>query len=90
MNQTTAIDTARLAIQTGLLISLPILATTLLIGLVVSVFQAVTQIQEQTLSFVPKLFAVGLVLVFGGTWMLTMMVNFVKLCFGRAAGLGLE
>ena len=65
MNQTLALDTARLGLQTGLLVSLPVLATALFLGLIVSVFQAVTQIQEATLAFVPKLIGVGVATVHG-------------------------
>lgn len=90
MEQSLALDTARLGMQTGLMVSLPILGTSLLIGLLVSVFQAVTQIQEATLTFVPKLLAVGLASMFLGHWMLGTMVSYVHLCFQRAATLGLH
>ncbi|MER3495446.1 MAG: flagellar biosynthetic protein FliQ [Armatimonadota bacterium] len=90
MQQALALDTARLALQTGLLVSLPILATSLFVGLLISLFQALTSIQEQTLVFVPKLFAVGLMTLFLGNWMLTTIISFVHLCFSRAAGLGLS
>jgi flagellar biosynthetic protein FliQ len=89
MNQALALDTARLGMQTGLLVSLPILATSLFLGLLISIFQAVTQIQEATLAFVPKLIGVGLACMFLGHWMLATMVQFVQLCFQRAASLGL-
>lgn len=58
------------AIQTGLLISAPILIVSIVVGLVISIFQATTQIQEQTLTFVPKLIAVALVGILTGSWML--------------------
>lgn len=90
MQQSLALDTGRLALQTGLLVSLPILATSLLVGLVVSLFQALTSIQEPTLAFVPKLLAVGVVSVLLGNWMLTTTITFVQLCFSRAATLGLS
>jgi flagellar biosynthetic protein FliQ len=88
MNQTLALDTARLGLQTGLLVSLPVLATALFLGLIVSVFQAVTQIQEATLAFVPKLIGVGVATAFMGNWMLTTLVQFLHLCFQRAANIG--
>jgi len=81
MNQALALDTARIGMQTGLMVSLPILATSLFLGLIVSVFQAVTQIQEATLSFVPKLIGVGIACALLGNWMLITMVQFVHLCF---------
>jgi flagellar biosynthesis protein FliQ len=89
MNQALALDTARIGMQTGLLVSLPILATSLFIGLIVSIFQAVTQIQESTLSFVPKLIGVGIACAVLGNWMLVTTVQFVQLCFQRAATLGI-
>jgi flagellar biosynthetic protein FliQ len=90
MEQSLALDTARLGMQTALLVSLPVLGTSLLIGLLVSLFQAVTQIQEATLTFVPKLLGVGIVSALLGHWMLGTMIKFVQLCFMRAAGLGLH
>ncbi|MBI1333402.1 MAG: flagellar biosynthetic protein FliQ [Armatimonadetes bacterium] len=90
MNQALALDTARLGMQTALMVSLPILGTSLLIGLLVSLFQAVTQVQEATLTFVPKLIGVGIATALLGNWMLITMIQFVHLCFQRAAGLGLQ
>jgi flagellar biosynthesis protein FliQ len=74
--------------QVALIVSLPILAVTLFLGLLVSVFQAITQVQEQTLTFVPKLIGVGLVLTFMGGWMLNMLVKFATLCLERIAMVG--
>jgi flagellar biosynthesis protein FliQ len=88
MNQALALDTARMGMQTGLLVSLPILATSLFLGLIVSVFQAVTQIQESTLAFVPKLIGVAVAVAIMGNWMIGTMVQFLQLCFMRAAHLG--
>ncbi len=90
MNQALALDTARLGMQTALMVSLPILGTSLLIGLLVSLFQAVTQVQEATLTFVPKLLGVGIASALLGNWMLATMIQFVHLCFSRAANLGLQ
>lgn len=90
MEQALALDTARQGIQVGLLVSLPVLATALLIGLIVSVLQAITQVQEATLSFVPKVFGLALVTIFLGNWMLTTLVQFVQFCFTRAGTLGLQ
>ena len=90
MEQALALDTARLGMQTALMVSLPVLGTSLMIGLLVSVFQAVTQVQEATLTFVPKLLGVGIASMVLGHWMLGTMVSFVHLCFQRAATLGLH
>ncbi|WP_288546224.1 flagellar biosynthesis protein FliQ [uncultured Helicobacter sp.] len=59
-----------------LLISLPILATGLMIGLLISIFQATTQINEMTLSFVPKILGVIAVVIFTMPWMLNMLIDY--------------
>jgi len=61
-----------------LIVSAPLLLTVLLVGLVVSVFQAATQINETTLSFVPKVVAAVAVLAVAGPWMLTMLVDYIQ------------
>lgn len=66
----------RQAVTMILLISAPMLLIGLLVGLVVSIFQATTQIQEATLSFVPKIVAVLLSIIIFGPWMLSTLVNF--------------
>lgn len=71
------------AIEMTLLLSAPLLLSALVIGLVVSIFQAATQINEQTLSFIPKLVGIFMVLIFAGPWMVTMMVDFIRRLFGN-------
>ena len=61
-----------------LLVSAPILLTVLVVGLVISIFQAATQINETTLSFVPKVVAAVAVLAIAGPWMLTMLVEYIQ------------
>ncbi len=61
-----------------LLISAPVLLTVLAVGLVVSIFQAATQINEATLSFVPKMVAAAAVLAIAGPWMLSSLVEFIR------------
>jgi flagellar biosynthetic protein FliQ len=61
-----------------LLVSAPILLSVLVVGLVVSVFQAATQINEATLSFVPKVVAAVAVMALAGPWMLTMLVEYIQ------------
>lgn len=61
-----------------LLVSAPVLAAALVVGLLVSLFQAVTQINEATLAFVPKLLAVIAVFAIAGPWMLTMLVEYIR------------
>lgn len=76
MNPEFVIDTAREGISTILLVSAPVLITGLTVGLMVSIFQATTQIQEPTLAFVPKIAAVLLSLYFFGSWILRVVMNF--------------
>ena len=61
-----------------LMVSAPILLTVLVVGLVVSIFQAATQIHEATLSFVPKIIAAVAVLAIAGPWMLTSLVEYIQ------------
>ncbi|HHV65653.1 MAG TPA: flagellar biosynthesis protein FliQ [Peptococcaceae bacterium] len=64
------------ALATGILVGGPILLASLLVGLIVSIFQAMTQIQEQTLSFIPKIFSIALILVLLGPWMIRTMTAY--------------
>lgn len=61
-----------------LMVSAPVLGAALVVGLLVSLFQAVTQINEATLAFVPKLLAVVAVFAIAGPWMLTMLVEYIR------------
>lgn len=80
MNQGVVIDVAQEAIKVVLMISAPILGLGLLVGLIVSIVQATTQIQEPTLSFIPKILAISLTLLIFGPWMMNIMYEFtVKL-----------
>ncbi|HVT14124.1 MAG TPA: flagellar biosynthesis protein FliQ [Fimbriimonadaceae bacterium] len=88
MDHTFVLDVGRQGLQVALMVSLPILAVTLFLGVLVSVFQAITQVQEMTLTFVPKLVGVGLVLAFLGGWMLNTLVKFTVLCFQHIATAG--
>lgn len=76
MTYTLVTDLARNAILVTALVASPLLLVALLVGLLVSVFQTVTQIQEQTLSFVPKLLAVGLTFLVALPWMLQLLVEY--------------
>lgn len=88
MDHTFVLDVGRQGLEVALMVSLPVLAVTLFLGVLVSVFQAITQVQEMTLTFVPKLVGVGLVLTFMGGWMLDTLVKFMVLCFSRIATAG--
>lgn len=76
MTDAGVLDLAQRAIAVTLMMSAPILGVGLVVGLLVSVFQAATQIQEMTLSFVPKIVATAAVIVLFGPWMLNSMVTF--------------
>ena len=76
MNMEQSIEVLRQLIGTSLMVVSPILLGSLVVGLVVSLLQSVTSIQEQTLSFVPKLLAISLVIVLGAPWMLRQLMQF--------------
>ena len=68
-------------------VAAPILLTALLVGFAISLFQAATQIQEQTLSFVPKIIAVAIALVLTGNWVLSELVSFTESLFASLPAL---
>lgn len=76
MTDAGVLELVQRSIAIGLMISAPVLAVGLVVGLLVSVFQAATQIQEMSLSFVPKIIAVGASVVLFGPWMLRSMISF--------------
>ena len=72
------IDYGRRAMELILMLSLPMLVVGLVIGLIVSVFQATTQIQEMTLQFIPKIVCISLVLVVAGPWLLNILMEYTQ------------
>ena len=78
MNQDVVISLAMEAMQIALKIGLPLMLVGLIVGLLVSIFQAVTQIQEMTLTFIPKILALGLVLMIAGPWMLGELLTYTE------------
>lgn len=70
------------------MVSLPLLAVSLFMGIIISVFQAATSIQEMTLTFVPKLAGMAIVIVFMGSWMLTTLVSFAHYCLSMSSTIG--
>ena len=64
-------------------VAMPMLLAALIVGLLISIFQAVTQIQEQTLSFIPKVLAMAAVLVIGGPWMLNQLLSYTTDLWSR-------
>ncbi len=81
MNQDTVVNLATQAMGLALKVAGPILLVALVVGVIVSVFQAVTQIQEQSLSLVPKIVAVAVVIVVLGPWMLGQLVSYTAELF---------
>lgn len=78
MNAQTVLAMGQEALMQLLMIAMPVLGAVLLVGLLVSIFQAVTQINEATLAFVPKLIAAVLVFALAGPWMLSTLVDYLR------------
>lgn len=81
MNAQAVLAFAQEALLLLLTVSLPVLLTVMVVGLVVSIFQAVTQINESTLSFVPKMVAAVVVFAVAGPWMISTIVDFIRRTF---------
>ncbi|MDX5408982.1 MAG: flagellar biosynthesis protein FliQ [Thauera sp.] len=81
MTPTAVIELGRQAIEVTLLVSAPLFVAALATGLIISIFQAATQINEMTLSFVPKLVAIFVTLVLAGPWMITVLTDFMRRLF---------
>lgn len=78
ITQDAVLDIARDAIFNIIIVSAPLLVVSLIVGLIISIFQTVTSIQEQTLTFVPKILAVFITLMLAGSWMMNTMIEFVQ------------
>ncbi len=78
MGQDTVVNLATQAMTLAVEVAGPMLLVGLVIGLVISIFQAVTSIQEQTLTFIPKIVALGVIIVVLGPWMLGQVVNYTE------------
>ena len=78
ITQDAVLDIAKDAIFNIIIVSAPLLLVSLIVGLIISIFQTVTSIQEQTLTFVPKILAVFITLMLGGSWMMNTMIEFVN------------
>ena len=87
MNQDTVVNLVVDMMAVALKIALPLLLTGLIIGLAVSIFQAVTQIQEQTLSFIPKVIGLVVVILVAGPWMLDQVVTYTQQLYERIPSL---
>ncbi|HTT40882.1 MAG TPA: flagellar biosynthesis protein FliQ [Burkholderiales bacterium] len=87
MTPDAVINLVEQGLEVTVLISAPLLLTALVTGLLVSVFQAATQINEMTLSFIPKLLAVFVAIVVAGPWMLNVIVDYTRRLFESIPGL---
>jgi flagellar biosynthetic protein FliQ len=87
VNQEQVTKLAMDALLLGLKVALPLLLVALVFGLLISIFQAVTQIQEMTLSFIPKILAIAVVLIVAGPWMLDQMVAYTRDLYQSIPGL---
>jgi flagellar biosynthesis protein FliQ len=81
MNSQTVLSISQAALQTAILISAPLLLTALVVGLIVSILQAATQINEATLSFIPKLLGVFAATIIAGPWMVSVLVDYTQKLF---------
>ena len=88
MTESIVLSVIKDAVQTSILLAAPILLVATVVGLIISIFQATTQIQEQTLTFVPKLLAVALIGLLMGSWMLHLIVDFTTRIFELIANMG--
>ena len=77
----------RTAMEVTLMVSAPLLLVALIVGLIISIFQAATQINEATLSFIPKLVGVFVALIVAGPWMLSVMLDYMRQVFTGIPGL---
>ncbi|GMV85363.1 MAG: hypothetical protein AMXMBFR80_12190 [Dehalococcoidia bacterium] len=88
MNEAVVLGLMKEALTVSLLVGAPILATTLVIGVVVSIIQAVTQVNEATLTFVPKLIGVFVAMLLFGPWMMGTLLDFSAGLFANMAAYG--
>jgi flagellar biosynthetic protein FliQ len=86
MDTSDVMEVLREAVGVAIKLAGPMLVLSMLVGVVVAIFQAVTQIHEQTLSFILKLVVVVAVLLIGGSWMLTTLQDYTKELFALIAG----
>lgn len=87
MTPETVMEIGRQAMEMTLLVSAPMLLVALVVGLIISIFQAATSLNETTLSFVPKLVAMLVTLIVAGPWMLQLMTDYMQRLFSSIPGL---
>ncbi|MFC5303319.1 flagellar biosynthesis protein FliQ [Azospira restricta] len=87
MTPQTVMEIGRQALEITLLVSAPLLMAALVTGLIISIFQAATQINESTLSFIPRLVVMFITLIFAGPWMLQLLIDYIRRLFDSIPGL---
>lgn len=87
MSQGDVLSIFKDAVWLILKLAAPMLIVSIVLGLIIAIFQAATQIHEQTLTFVPKIVAIALILVIAGSWMLTSMADFFEAIMSLISGL---
>ena len=87
MTPETVMTMGRQAMEVTLMVAAPMLLVALAVGLVVSIFQAATQINEATLSFIPKLIGIFIALIIAGPWMLSIMLDYMRQLFSGSPGM---
>ena len=87
MTPETVLDVGRETMYLTMMLAAPLLLSALAVGLLIGVFQAATQIQEMTLSFIPKLLALALALLVSGAWMLRMLIDFTLRLYEEIPGM---
>lgn len=83
MSETFVVSIGKQAVMSALTVAAPVLIISMVVGLLISLFQAVTQIQEQTLTFVPKMLAIIVAFIILGPWMLQTLVQFIQNMFNN-------
>lgn len=87
MSDTAVLEVGRHALQVALLVAMPMLLTSLVVGIVVSLIQVATSLQDATLTFVPKIVAVALALFLAGNWIIRTLLDFTRQIFGAVPGM---
>ena len=87
MSSETVIEIGQMALRTTLMVAGPMLLAGLAVGLVISIIQAATQVNEMTMTFVPKIVAVFLVMVMSLPWAINQLTGFARAMFDRLAGM---
>ncbi|MDQ7007282.1 MAG: flagellar biosynthesis protein FliQ [Acidobacteriota bacterium] len=89
MDEMTVVAVGREAIKVALMVGLPVLLAGMVVGVMVSIFQVATGIQDMTITFIPKILIVFAVLAFGMHWMISVLTGFIERIFTLVSGVGL-